>query len=84
MLRRPWTIETDAEKADFIIETERWRCAAGRGFHLIDEITRLDRSFAWTYSRRAQPDVTNVSYYGPTVANAALIGIKPEQTGRAK
>jgi hypothetical protein len=81
MLRRPWTIETDADKADFIVETERWRCAAGRGFHLIDEVTRLDRSFAWTYARRAA-DVTNLNHDGP--ANAALIGIKPEQTGRAK
>ena len=27
MMRRPWTIEIDAEKADFVIATERWRCA---------------------------------------------------------
>jgi hypothetical protein len=52
MLTRPWTIETDADKADFVIETERWRCAAGRGLHLIDEVKRFDRPFAWTYARR--------------------------------
>jgi hypothetical protein len=52
MLTRPWTIETDADKADFVIETERWRCAADRGLHLIDEVKRFDRPFAWTYARR--------------------------------
>jgi hypothetical protein len=52
MLTRPWTIETDADKADFVIETERWRCAAGRGLHLIDEVKRFNRPFAWTYARR--------------------------------
>lgn len=54
MLTRPWTIETDADKADFLIETERWRCAAGRGLDLIDEVKRYDRPFAWTYSRRGR------------------------------
>ncbi len=53
MLTRRWTMETDADKADFVIETERSRCAAGRGLHLIDEVKRFDRPFAWTYSRRA-------------------------------
>jgi hypothetical protein len=53
MLTRPWTIEVDADKADFVIETERWRCAEGRGLHLIDEVKRFDRAFAWTYARRA-------------------------------
>jgi hypothetical protein len=53
MLTRRWTIEVDADKADFVIETERWRCAAGRKLELIDEVKRLDRSFAWTYAGRA-------------------------------
>ena len=61
MLTRPWTIETDADKADFVIETERWRCAADRGLHLIDEVKRFDRSFAWTYARRGA-DVTNAKF----------------------
>jgi hypothetical protein len=52
MLTRPWTIETDVDKADFVIETERWRCAADRGLHLIDEVKRFDRSFAWTYAHQ--------------------------------
>lgn len=51
MLTLPWTIETDPDKADFIIETERWRCAEGRGLHLIDEVKRFDRAFAWIYAR---------------------------------
>jgi hypothetical protein len=53
MLTRPWTIETDVDKADFVIETERWRCAAGRELYLVDEVKRVDRTFAWTYARRA-------------------------------
>jgi len=52
MLTRPWTIETDADKADFVIETERWRCVADRRLQLIDEVKRAGRSFSWTYSRR--------------------------------
>ena len=56
MLSRPWVVETDPDKADFVIESERWRCATDRdrGLHLIDEVTRLGRPFAWTYSRRAK------------------------------
>jgi hypothetical protein len=53
MLKRSWTIETEPKKADFIIETERWRCADGFSATLIDEVKRLDRTFAWTYVRRA-------------------------------
>ena len=52
MLTRSWTIETDVDKADFVIETERWRCAADAGLHLIDEVKRFDQSLAWTYARR--------------------------------
>jgi len=54
MLRRPWTIETDPEKADFIIATERARCAAGPDLALIDEVKRFGRTFAWTYARGAE------------------------------
>jgi hypothetical protein len=53
-LKRPWTIETDPEKADFIIETERSHCAAGGRLALIDEVKRFGRSFAWTFARRAE------------------------------
>jgi hypothetical protein len=53
MLQRPWVVETDPEKADFIIETQRWRCAQNRPIILIDEVKRLDRTFAWVYSRRS-------------------------------
>lgn len=52
LLRRPWRIETDPKKADFIIETQRFRCAKDLPVVLIDEVKRLDRPFAWTYSAR--------------------------------
>jgi hypothetical protein len=53
MLKRSWTMETEPKKADFIIETERWRCADGLRAALVDEVKRMDRTFAWTYARRA-------------------------------
>ena len=53
MLRRPWTVETDPRKAEFIIETQRWRCAENLpSVVLIDEVKRFDRSYAWVYARR--------------------------------
>jgi len=55
ILHRPWTIATDAAEADFVIETERWRCADGLELDLIDEVKRFDRPFAWTYERRKNP-----------------------------
>jgi hypothetical protein len=53
ILRRPWLVETDPSKADFIIETERWRCAKNQSVVLIDEVKRADRAFAWVYARRS-------------------------------
>lgn len=50
MTRRPWKIEEDQTKADFVIETERSRCAQP-GYTLIDEVRRADRAFAWTWKR---------------------------------
>jgi hypothetical protein len=61
MLRRPWIVETDPAKADFIIATERSRCADKSQVVLIDEVKRFDRTFAWIYARR--PDA---SVLGPT------------------
>jgi hypothetical protein len=52
MLRRPWIVETDPEQADFIIATERSRCADNQSVVLIDEVKRFDRTFAWIYARR--------------------------------
>ncbi len=52
LLRRPWIVETDPDKADFIIATQRWRCADDKPLVLIDEIKRFDRTFAWVYARR--------------------------------
>jgi hypothetical protein len=53
LLRRPWIVETDPDKADFIIATQRSRCAENKPVVLIDEVRRFDRTFAWTYARRA-------------------------------
>ena len=44
ILRRPWIIETDPDKADFIIESQRSRCAEGKAVVLIDEVKRFDRA----------------------------------------
>jgi hypothetical protein len=52
LLRRPWIVESDPDKADFIIATQRWRCADDKPVVLIDEIKRFERSFAWVYARR--------------------------------
>ena len=41
MLKRPWLVETDPDKADFIIATERWRCADDKPVVLIDEVRAL-------------------------------------------
>lgn len=47
-----WIVETDPSKAQFLIETERYRCAQGRDAALIDEVRRLGQAFAWTYAAR--------------------------------
>lgn len=53
ILQRPWTVETNPDKADFIIATQRWRCAENKSVVLIDEVKRFDRTFAWIYARRS-------------------------------
>jgi len=56
MYRRPWKLETDPAKADYIIATESDPdCAKDQPVVLIDEVTRFGRAFAWTYARRPQP-----------------------------
>lgn len=51
LLKDGWVIATDIDAADYVIETERWRCAAGRKLCLIDEVRRAGHSFAWIYAR---------------------------------
>jgi hypothetical protein len=52
LFRRPWRLETEPKRADFIIATERWRCADDiADAVLIDEVRRFDRPFAWIYAR---------------------------------
>jgi len=54
ILKRPWIVETNPDTADFIIATERSRCADNTPVVLIDEVKRFDRTFAWVYARRAE------------------------------
>jgi len=50
MLGSRWLVELDPEKADFVIESERWRCARNHPtLILLDEVTRYNQAFAWTY-----------------------------------
>jgi predicted outer membrane lipoprotein len=51
LLKTGWIVATDANAADYVIETERWRCAAGRGLRLIEEVKRAGRSFSWVHAR---------------------------------
>jgi hypothetical protein len=46
MFKENWIVESDPAKADFVIETERSRCAPGG--RVIDEVRRFDRTFART------------------------------------
>jgi hypothetical protein len=46
MFRRPWRLETESARADFLIETERWQCGKTLPVLVIDELKRLDLSFA--------------------------------------
>jgi hypothetical protein len=43
MLRENWRIELNVKKADFIIETSRYRCAQHNGELALMEVKRLDR-----------------------------------------
>jgi hypothetical protein len=52
LYRRPWRLETDPKRADYIIATERWPCADDiADAVLIDEVRRFDRPFAGIYVR---------------------------------
>jgi hypothetical protein len=56
LFRRPWRLETEPKRADYIIATERWRCADDiADAVLIDEVRRFDRPFAWIYARPSPP-----------------------------
>ena len=46
MFRRPWQLESDPSKADFIIESQRWRCGQHLPVIVIDEIKRFGLPFA--------------------------------------
>jgi hypothetical protein len=50
MLGGKWRLELDQDKADFVIETERGRCASDDpNLALVDEVTRSGHAFAWTF-----------------------------------
>jgi len=52
MFRRNWITETNLQKADYLIATERWPCAKGTSAVLVDEVTRFGRPFAQIYANR--------------------------------
>jgi hypothetical protein len=53
MLRRNWQLAQDAKQADFVIETERSRCAKENAeLILIDQVVRDQCAFSWTYVKR--------------------------------
>lgn len=56
LFRRHWVVETDRDKADFIIETERWPCGKDSDAVLLEEVKRLGISFARIYgNNRGRP-----------------------------
>jgi hypothetical protein len=46
MFRRPWQLELEPSKADFLIESERWRCGKHLPVIVIDEVKRFGLPFA--------------------------------------
>jgi hypothetical protein len=52
MFGRPWRLEDEASKADFIIESERWRCAKHLPVILVDELKRFGLPFARVLARQ--------------------------------
>jgi hypothetical protein len=58
LFRRNWILETERDNADFVIDTERWPCGKEiAGAVLLDEVKRLDVSFARIYgNHRGRPD----------------------------
>ena len=52
MFRRPWQLEIESSKADFIIESERWRCADHLPVIVIDELKRFGLPFARVLARQ--------------------------------
>ncbi len=56
LFQRPWRLEVDPAKADYVIATERWPCAEGlTDVVLIDEVKRFGHAFASVYVRRPTP-----------------------------
>jgi hypothetical protein len=52
MFGRPWQLENEPSKADFIIESERWRCAKHLPVILVDEVKRFGLPFARVLARQ--------------------------------
>jgi hypothetical protein len=52
MFGRPWRLEDEASKADFIIESERWRCAKHLPVIVVDELKRFGLPFARVLARQ--------------------------------
>jgi hypothetical protein len=51
LLPAGWVMEIRLESADYVIETERWRCASDGRFRLIEMVTRAGLAFAWIHAK---------------------------------
>jgi hypothetical protein len=61
MFRRPWQLEMEPAKADFIIESERWRCSQHLPVIVIDEVKRFGLPFARVLARQPADIATATS-----------------------
>jgi hypothetical protein len=61
MFRRPWQLEDEPSKADFIIESERWRCGKHLPVIVIDELKRVGLPFARVLARQPADIATATS-----------------------
>jgi hypothetical protein len=52
MFGRPWQLEIEPSKADFIIESERWRCGKHLPVIVVDELKRFGLPFARVLARQ--------------------------------
>lgn len=50
LFRRPWLLETEPAKADFLVATERFPCAERTGAVLVDTVERFGVPLAWIYA----------------------------------
>jgi hypothetical protein len=73
LFRRNWIAETDPDRADFIIDTERWPCGRETDAVLIGQVERLGVTLARIYADNRGRGI------GPEPLEAGLAGNAPER-----